>query len=290
MRVEPNLEHRVPPPKSDEALSSWISRLALEQGCSLREMLDFLGQSFDSDIDLQIGGRKLSELRRRCNLPPSAFAVVERMMSRLSASALGKDALYRSGPRTPRFLFCPLCLKVGYPRTLSIFWRFIDWRHCPTHACLMETNCWKCRMHLQYPHDMAQSFAGQMGFASQHRCQFCGADLSDARPVFVDMSCPRFLATLEGKWLWSGRQIVETLGQPRPAEPGDFRAYHPVAINCLPTKGQWQTVARIVRDQGWHDKDGGGEAKPRLYAGKRRNWGRRLLFTLKLNEAGYFDL
>lgn len=276
-------------PLIDEAPSSWISRLALEQGCSIGEMLSFLGLTFDSDVDASLHGALMAELRRRCSLPPTAFALSERMMSRVSAAALGRHVLYRSGPRVPRFLFCPLCLRSGHPRVLKIFWRFMDWRYCPTHSCLMETNCWQCGYHLWYPRDMAKSKAGQAGHASLHRCQYCCADLSAAVPRFIEVRTRESLSTLEGMWLWMGYQSVQTLARPNREEPGVFRPRHALPINRFPSANEWLIVTRIVSERGDPESEGRGR-DTRPYKAERKNWGRSLLFTSMLNEAGYFEV
>jgi hypothetical protein len=51
MKPDCRLESGVSMPAEDEALSSWVSRLALVQGCSLREMLLFLGLEPHTDVD-----------------------------------------------------------------------------------------------------------------------------------------------------------------------------------------------------------------------------------------------
>jgi len=289
MKSSDVLKHRVTPPLMDEAPSSWMSRLALDQGCSIGEMLEFLGQSFDSDVDAALHGPRLAELRRKCDLPPTAFALADRMMGRVAAAALGRHVLYRCGPRVPRFLFCPLCLRERQPRTLKIFWRFMDWRHCPIHSCLTETNCWNCGNHLWYPRDMAKSKAGQTGHASPHRCQYCCADLSEAVPFFIELNTRKCLSTLEGKWLWTGHQIVLTLARPNPVDSEVFRPQHTLPIERLPSANEWLKVARLVRERSSPNVSES-QANRCWYKAPRKNWGRSLLFTSTLNEGGYFEV
>lgn len=71
MSGDPVLLGGVPKPFSIEAASSWLSRLALAQGCTVRELLRFLNLRSDEDLDVQLRGHALSELRRKCGLPGS---------------------------------------------------------------------------------------------------------------------------------------------------------------------------------------------------------------------------
>jgi hypothetical protein len=168
----------VPAPYRFEAPSGWASRLALAQGCSLSELRRFLGLRRDAnfDLDLAMHGVALDELRRRCGLPPEAFAATGAIMTVLSRVDV-RDQLV-----VPIFRYCPTCLGEGFPTYFDVRWRFIAWEYCPAHNCRMEDRCWKCQQLVLYPTDMAESFAGAGGNASQRRCQACAADLGAAPP------------------------------------------------------------------------------------------------------------
>lgn len=290
MTTDRFLQHGMVEPLRDEAPSSWMCRLALAQGCSIGEMLDFLGLTVGSDVDLLLRGPRLAELRRRCNLSASAFALADLIMGRVGAAALGSDVLYRCGPRVPRFLFCPVCLGQGQPRTLSIYWRFLDRRYCPLHSCLMETNCYQCGMHLQYPHDMAKYPAGKLGFASQHRCQFCGAELSAMSPCYVDLARPGALDTVEGRWLWYGRKIVDLLALPSSGQQDRPRFFHHPSPRPLPSPALWSKMTKVIREHGGltHTE---GRCSLQSYGSRlRKSWGPRLLFSIPLDQAGDSDI
>jgi len=206
------LRFGVPPPFQFEAPSSWLSRLALRQGCSSDELLEFLGmRATGVDVDLEMHGEALSELRRRCSLPATAFAVAGRVMAMFHRARLhGRDLLTDSFGRS-RFRYCPLCLKQRRAAHLDIHWRFVAWRYCPDHNCLMDDICWRCRAPLLYPSDMMLSIAGRAGHASQRRCASCAADLARTTPCMVDPVSSTTITELEACWLLNGRALLAAL-------------------------------------------------------------------------------
>lgn len=178
----------VPAPFKFEAPSSWISRLALAQGCSLLEIRQFLGlqQGVVADLDLAMHGAALDDLRRRCGLSPEAFAATGAIMGALSRVDRSDCLVIGSSRGKGRFQYCPGCLGQGFPAHLDIRWRFFDWWCCPVHHCRMEWRCWRCQGLLAYPADMSASFAGMRGNASQRQCLGCAADLAAAAPQAVN--------------------------------------------------------------------------------------------------------
>ena len=186
-RTASTLRYRVPAPFAFEAPSSWLSRLALSQGCTLEELVRFLGLRHGLfDLDRAMHGAALAELRRGCSLPEEAFAIAGRVMVGFRRAAhLGRSLLFDS-KGSPCFRYCPLCLRQRRLPHLDIHWRFADWRYCPEHNCLMEDACWACRAPIGYPSDMELSNAGRAGRASQGRCQVCAEDLSAAVPCMIN--------------------------------------------------------------------------------------------------------
>lgn len=250
----PTLRFGVPAPFDFEAPSSWLSRLALAQGCTLEELLEFLDLGFDGvDLDRSIHGKTLSELRRRCSLPHGAFAVAGGLMSGLRRVRLPWYALLTDSRERPRFRYCPLCLKQRRLAHLDIHWRFADWRYCPDHNCLMEDACCKCGAAVSYPCDMAKSKAGRAGSASQGKCQACRSDLSAAVPCMINPTTSTALTELEACWLLNGRALLASLlkGNARYRAEGigtaaiGRRAY----FEWLPRPAVWDVVERRVRQE-----------------------------------------
>ena len=270
MTTERVLSLCVPEPAEDEAPSAWLSRLALAQGCSMRELLNFLDIRFDGDPDLQLHGVALSELRWKCGLPSNAFMLADRTMSRIANAGLGGELL-SPGKGTGMFRFCPLCLKSRSPMTFPIEWRFLDWRYCPHHNCLMEKACRTCRRATCHPLDVADSKAGRQGYASQSRCSRCAADLRDVVPR--DLSAHQMLAFtwLEADWLRTGVDLIRALSLPssqKLAPAGLRRAFE---IDCLPTHLQWSMIEVRLSSTDWPDR--GSKFDDRATSvSRRKNW------------------
>lgn len=195
------LRYGVPRPFAFEAPSSWVSRLALAQGCSLEEMMHFLqlGSIESGDLDLEILGSKLPDLLYKCSLPKSAFAYAAFAMSRFSQADLQTSALRRTWRDRARFRYCPACLAESQISHLDIRCRFSGWTHCLPHSCQLEDRCQVCGTCVSYPIDMEQSAAGKSGHASQRRCQECSADLASARPTLVNL---RFSSVMSQQGLY----------------------------------------------------------------------------------------
>jgi hypothetical protein len=170
-----------------------------------------------------------------------------------------------------------LCLKEGNPPVFQIYWRFVDWRYCPTHNCLMESICWDCGQPTHYPRDMEASPAGRNGHGSQSRCQRCACDLSAAIPCLLDPRRIAGLSRTESHWLYAGRSIVAALAAPLPAtlEDASPSLRRALEIDCLPTAHQGQAFERAVRAM--HDPSNPPRRKQsRYYSMARRNWGGKI--------------
>ncbi|MBL8275944.1 MAG: TniQ family protein [Pelomonas sp.] len=245
------LRYGVPPPFEFEAPSSWLGRLALAQGCSLEEIQVFLDIHADVDVDQMMYGKALAELRRRCSLPQTAFAIAGSVMAGLEKTGLGPWSLATTTRGTPAFRYCPACLRRRSTPHLDIHWRFIDWRYCPLHNCLMESVCWQCRTPVCYPQDMALSKAGRAGNASQRRCLNCTADLAAAKPCLVNPATSSALTELEACWLLNGRALLASLcsgtARYRAEGVGTAALRRRVYQEWLPLPQQWLRVERRLR-------------------------------------------
>lgn len=245
------LRHHVPLPSRFEAPSSWLSRLTLSQGCSLKELRGFLGLGRSADLDAALTGAALARVRYQCALRPSAFAIAERVMMGHRRVRLGSRALLRDSKGTPRFRYCPGCLKERSASTLDIHWRFVDWRHCPLHQCLMEERCWNCDAPVLYPRDMACAPAGREGHASQRRCLQCSADLAQATPCRIELPLSDRVSRMEACWLMNGRALLAALHSKSCRfrdRPMSFQKLRGSAYRLwLPTAAQWAQAELRLR-------------------------------------------
>ncbi|MCU7374879.1 TniQ family protein [Paucibacter sp. O1-1] len=251
-RAASTLKYGVPAPSAFEAVSSWRSRLALAQGCALDELLQFVDlDKRGVDLDLDMHGEALSELRRRCSLPKEAFAIAGCVMAGFHKAGLRDVYLLTDKAGSPRFRHCPMCLKQRRVACLDIQWRFVDWRYCPEHNCLMEHACWRCEAPLQYPRDIALSKAGRLGYGSQGRCRSCTADLAEATPCIVDPMSSTMITELEACWLLNGRALLAALcmgkARYRAEDVGTVAIGQRAHDEWLPDKGTWEACERRLR-------------------------------------------
>lgn len=275
MNADRTLEVGVPSPGADEAVSSWISRLALAQGCSLEEMLDFLGLKPRTDIDSCFDGEVAQRVRRKCGLAPTAFQHVERVNACMRWRGIGRAVLLRQQDNSPRFRYCPMCLRKRVAPKLPFIWRFREWRYCPAHGCLMEARCWRCSRPVRFPIDMATSMAGRDGHASQRRCMRCSVDLSTALPCNLDLFDRSLLTAVEAHWLEAGRVQVEALFQSTLSEATWAELQTIAKSSWLPSTWQWGRLEARLRAAC------AGDSRPELVEPDRLNinWARKAFFV-----------
>ena len=245
------LEYGVPAPFDFEAPSSWIGRLALSQGCALEELLRFLDLPAAPDLDQTMHGAALAELRRKCSLPRRSFGIAGAVMAGFNKVGMSSWRLAFDSAGGPAFQYCPVCLRARTTPHFDIQWRFLDWRYCPLHNCLMESSCWRCRLPICYPRDMATSVAGRRGSASQRRCLNCTADLAAAKHCFVNPATSSTLTELEACWLANGRALLASLcsgrAQFRSAGIGTAELWRRAHREWLPLPHQWSALERRLR-------------------------------------------
>lgn len=242
----------VPSPGYYEAASCWLSRLALSQGTDTRELLKFMDIANQGDIDRLLHGDPLQAIRDICNLPKSALAVHERVMIGLDAMGeVGARYLVTSSGRKPRFRFCPLCFASMRTPYFPIHWRFVAWRWCPDHDCLLEDACPHCGAEIVFPTDIARSVAGKQGHGFLNRCLSCGKHLSAIEPCYLEANGFRRVSELEDMSLRNGRALLSSLyhgrfqikGKPGWLHPKKFREIERAGV--LPVRLDWLRPAAV---------------------------------------------
>lgn len=193
------LRHGVPQPFSAEAPSSWLSRLALAQGCSPKELTKFLKLNplGTRDLDHELLISRRPDWFQDCDLPQSAFSEAAHSMSLLAESDRSDTLPLLTWRGRPRFRYCPSCLSERATPYLDVYWRYSSWRYCLRHSCLLLDYCGRCCARVLYPLDMEQSQAGRSGYGTQRRCQSCSADLAASPPEHVDLRSVDILSLLQ---------------------------------------------------------------------------------------------
>ena len=202
----------VPTPFEFEAVSGWLPRLALSQGTALPDVANFLGIDLGMDVDRAVVGRKLRHVRKVCALPDSAFAIAEKIMHSLDLIApAGDQFMARRGGRSPRFRFCVACLLEMATPHFPIHWRFVAWRRCPLHDCLLEDACPHCAAPVVFPTCIESSASGRAGYAGLDRCLSCAKRLTTATPCALQVGAVRLVDRREDQHLANGRALLAAL-------------------------------------------------------------------------------
>ena len=202
----------VPSAEPFEAVSSWLCRLALSQGVTPADICDYLEVSISSEIDFQFHGASLAQLRARCGLPTAAFHVHDKVVSSLVRAAVsGKKLLARDDNKLLRYRYCVRCLAEMQTPSYPIHWRFVPWRWCPIHDCLMESSCPKCKSSLSLPRDLAIGGVARQGLGSLSRCLTCGERLAARQPCHIAELPPDVITVWEKVQLANGRALLAAL-------------------------------------------------------------------------------
>jgi hypothetical protein len=202
----------VPKPFEFEAVSAWLPRLALSQGSSLFDVAEYLGIDMGGDVDRKVIGERLAHVRRVCALPRSAFAISEQIMQSLDLiKPVGDQLMARRGTSRPRFRFCVCCLSDMTTPHFPVHWRFIAWRRCPLHDCLLEDECPHCRAPVMLPSCIQNSAAGRAGYAGLDRCLSCAKKLSSVMPCLLQAGGVRLVNQWEDQQLENGRALLAAL-------------------------------------------------------------------------------
>lgn len=197
----------VPIAQPFESVSGWICRLALSQGATPTEVCDFLDVSAIQDVDKIMFGPRLDKLRQDCGLPETAFFVHGKVITSLQQMPnYGQKLLATQGRRMMRYRYCAVCLEEMHVPHFPIHWRFVAWRWCPLHSCMMESACPKCNSPLLLLQDLASSGVGSMS-----RCLECGARLTMRPPLLLEEMPTDTLSIWEDMQLQNGRALLAAL-------------------------------------------------------------------------------
>lgn len=247
----PRLAYGVPKPFLTEAPSAWLTRLVAAQGCTVAELMNHLDLDPRKDLDWLLLENGFSGLRRQCGLGVEDFHVAERVLSGLQRARVEPAAyLRRSETGRATFAYCPRCMAARGECHLHIHWRFLDWRYCPLHHCLLERTCPRCAEPLAHPRSLVGSIAGRQGHASLRRCLDCVGSF-DHHACPVSDGPVSVLDQQERCWLQNGRALIAGLYS------GHFRIgatrYELESLSdlhdrgVLPTRYQWSRVERRLR-------------------------------------------
>ena len=142
----------------DELLSTWLVRVALEQGCDPLVATSNMWskwRAWTRDLDRLIDSEKILILAECTNIAPDRLAgasvwhLVKLMSSKVTPDSTNWPWLLPLGSRNRNhrggLQFCPECLKGDPQPYFRRIWRMAWLVACPIHGCLLLDRCEMCR-------------------------------------------------------------------------------------------------------------------------------------------------
>lgn len=197
------------------------------------------GSVKDPDVMLMSssGQAALSEMGVLAGMP-----VALRVFATLRTFDPKGDLLVRDARGNPSCRYCPACLREHAVANFELHWRFVPWRYCPIHLCLMEERCPHCAGAVVLPFAMISSGKRKAGVASLSDCQYCSGRLYEVAPIRLDsLSITEF----DEHRLANGRALMAALYRGRLHVPG--RGW------VRADKGRkYVTIATFSRPKDWY--------------------------------------
>lgn len=172
-------------PLPDEALSSWIQRLALANGMAPRSFAGVLGARdgmWSPRLELRLPGHVVALLGKQAGVAPETISAMALTGEALTPLLLPlRENAQRN--RSTWMQYCPLCLADDDAPYFRRQWRLASRMSCFVHGCGLRDRCPAC-------HAGIGSF-DQGELVSQHFCARCGFDLRTAPKVSVKAAARR---------------------------------------------------------------------------------------------------
>lgn len=166
-----------PAAQSLEAPASWLSRVALSQGATMKELRSLLPR-FKTDLDLVFIDANFQSTLGALGLDVQALWVPSRLLSNFRRASLDPRRFLLFDNNVPRYRYCPGCFRSMRTPHVPIHWRFAAWCYCPEHGCLMNDLCLSCSAPIVLPADMLTAGPDSDGVAYLSDCLRCGKSLA----------------------------------------------------------------------------------------------------------------
>lgn len=220
-----------PRPLPDELLSSWLVRLAHDNGYKTQTFYAFyLGRDavlWNRDLDRTISTAILERLAKKAALPPSAL---EQLTLRSSNGYVYTDCAVKTTCSWLLSLtirhrlrlsgglqFCAECLKGDPKPYFRRTWRMAWATACLRHGRELRDRCPQCQEPVQFHRvDMGQK-SGLSGAVRISKCMRCATDLADlplakpAQPQVIELQTEMERAAAEGHVSFAGRKQLHSL-------------------------------------------------------------------------------
>jgi len=194
-----------------ESVSSWLGRLALSQGVSLAELSKYLDIDTKCDVDMRLRRQKARELLDICGQDKRSFDLPLAIFSALRSLVRDGGRFLNVERGRARYRFCPCCLSAQPTPYFPLHWRFVAWRWCPVHDCLLENACPHCSAPLIGPADQLNAGRDRKGVGLMSYCMSCSRKLSVVEPCYIGTGPQSALTEWERVLLRNGRAVLAAL-------------------------------------------------------------------------------
>ena len=200
----------VPDALPHEAPNSWLMRTAALQGCTSRELSEYLGFSITSDIDSPY---YFVFRKTRAAAPQVQGLELGRMYMEFSRK-MKKFGFPMTAPyrRRGRYRFCPLCLQSATIPCIHLYARMEELIFCPWHRCLLEEQCPHCEAHVDLMQDMIEPVKGKPGVEDLSWCLQCRRPLHAATALRIDYRLLNAMPYWLRHWGSNGPGPIEEVG------------------------------------------------------------------------------
>lgn len=208
-----------------ESPSSWLTRIALRQVVSPRELARHLDLNIRVDCEMAIGRTSFEELAAKFTTTPGSFKMVDSVMGRLRKIDPNGERFLLRQRSVAYHRFCAACLATDRVKYFRIEWRFKCWRWCPTHACLLQERCPHCGKVVQLPGDMFTAGPDGLGVATLDRCLHCAELLTTGWKTVLGTLGHELITPWEQVLLRNGRATLAALANGLLCIQGEAKAH-----------------------------------------------------------------
>lgn len=169
---------RVPSHQLMESPASWLTRVALSQFTTTKELRSLCKLGAKIDPDMWCVTRPFEDVAAALGAGQGTFSLVNRVLNHLHEIDPSGSRFLLGPEKAPRYRFCPVCLLEDEVKYFRIEWRFLCWLWCPLHMCKLLDACPACAKPVQLPADLISAGPKGWGSAALDRCLSCEAVLT----------------------------------------------------------------------------------------------------------------
>lgn len=252
-----------PRPQNNELLSSWITRLAIENGfyshSFFKSVIGLKEDTVRSDVDRSNSTELIGKLSQVSGV--SAGELSKLLLNSLQGEVFLHESLgtcvrwvlplgfYHRIKRKRGIVYCPLCLKEDEVRHFRKSWRLAFMNLCEEHGCVLWDHCYHCKANVDYQRIGIGSTAYDLPSEDLGLCFNCHKPLWESPVKELSLNVEMFSAPYRDfiSVYESGGSILPTLEQPL-----NLQVFNGLWILCgrFAAERAYEVRKRILRETG----------------------------------------